>query len=96
MKVSSKQKAALLTVLTACRHRDMVKTERKWFFKKKKKKQCIHNFTNEICSKYLNPFSPKEISKGMGQAVPCVYTDRYQVLPNHLMVTAAPITQNRD
>lgn len=60
--------------------------------KKKKKKQCIHNFTNEICSKCLNPFSLKEISRGLGQAVPCVYTDRYQALPNHMTDTAASIT----
>lgn len=75
----------------------MVKTERKWFFqKKKKKKQYIHDFTNKICSERLNPFPLKEIRKGMGQAVPCVYTDRYQVLPNHMTVIATSITQDRD
>lgn len=76
----------------------MVKTERKWLLKKKKKGggQYIHDFTNKICSKHLNPFSLEEIRRGMGQAVPCVYTDRYQVLPNHMTVTAASITQDRD
>lgn len=63
--------------------------------KKKTQQQYTHNFTNKICSKRLNS-SLKEISRGMGQAVPCVYTDRYQVLPNHMTVTAASITQDRD
>lgn len=71
-------------VLTAA-ERDIVKTESKQVFKKKKK-QCTHHFTNEICSKCLSPISPRMISRGMGQAAPCVYTDRYQVLPNHKTV----------
>lgn len=54
----------------------------------------MHDFTNKICSKCLNPFPVKEI-RGMGRAVPCVYTDRYQVLPSHMTVTAASITSTR-
>lgn len=57
---------------------------------KKKKKQCIYNFTNEIFSECLSPFHLDK--QGMGQAVPCVYTDRYQALPSHVTVPAASIT----
>lgn len=73
--------------------RDMVKTESKQVLKKK---QCTQHFTNEICSKCLSPISPQMISRGMGQATACVYTDRYHVLPNHKTVNYSCLTHNRD
>ena len=56
----------------------------------------IHDFTSKICSKTPQPLLSEGDKKGHEQALPCVYADRYQVLPNHMTVIAASITQDRD
>lgn len=64
--------------------RDVVKTESKQVFKKKK---AMHTQLYQWdLLKMPQPHLSKEDKQGMGQAAPCVYTDRYQVLPNRKTV----------